>query len=627
MKSSRVLWKTLAVILCVLSFCVSLISAVFIYAGASLGFYTEPKQQILDGSLSGHLDMKCEDLLYFLETSDVAYTVEHFKYDNFAFEIYDLNGDMIVSTYDGEGYIVSKKLNLWEDNVYYSVDESEAEIIVTTDKFELSHAVCYIPQNLYWNDEIQSAYKFINTGFDLRFIAVVICLVSLLVTILAFVFLMCVAGHRPYTDKIVFSPFDKLPFDLFCILFVMFALIEAGFINYYTAHFAILLAVLSPVNLFLLIFFSMSLATRLKHGGIIKTSLIYMMLKVFFTAVKNLFLKVFSLIRSMAVHWKCSLFFAGIFFTVFLCYAFFSDEAALALSILILFALLCITLRILQDYSEIKKGVDRIQSGDIYHKIPCKKMFSSSRIIAERINSIQENLQKVVETSVKSERFKTELITNVSHDLKTPLTSIVNYVDLIAKEPLENDTLREYVEVLERQAKRLKKLTEDLIEASKASSGSIEMEYSPCELGELLSQTFGEYSEKLECENLTLCANLPDTPVVILADGRRLWRILDNVFSNVVKYALPSTRVWVSLTENGERAAITFKNISREIINLTGAELTERFVRADTSRNSEGSGLGLSIAKSLTELQKGKFSVSVDGDLFKVEISFPLYEN
>lgn len=622
MKSSRVLWKTLAVILCVLSFCTAILSAVFIYAGITLGFYTNPKAQILDDTLSGHLDMKCEDLIYILETQDITDAVEHFKYDNFAFELYDFSGEQVISTYDGEGYIVAKNIKLWDNSVYYNV-ESETEIVVATGKIELSTAVCYIPQNLYWDDEIQSVYKLINTGFDLRFIVIVICLAAVLVTILSFVFLMCVAGHRPYTEKIVLSPFDKLPFDLFCILFFIFALIEAGFINYYLDNSLIVWAVFSPVNLLVLLFFSMSLATRLKHGGITKTSLIYMMFKTFFVTVKKIVLKVISFIRSMTVHWKCSLFFFGVFVTIFFVYGVSNSHFALVAAILILFSLLCVTLRLLQDYSEIKKGVDRIQSGDIYHKIPCEKMLSSSRMIAERINSIQENLQKVVETSVKSERFKTELITNVSHDLKTPLTSIVNYVDLIAKEQFENDTLREYVEVLERQAKRLKKLTEDLIEASKASSGSIEMEYSPCELGELLSQTFGEYSEKLEAENLTLCASLPDTPVVILADGRRLWRILDNVLSNVVKYALPSTRVWVSLSESG---VITFKNISREIINLTGAELTERFVRADTSRNSEGSGLGLSIAKSLTELQNGNFSVSVDGDLFKVEISFPLYE-
>jgi len=625
LKSARVLWKTLAIILCVLSFCTSLLSAAFIYVGARLDFYTSPKQQIIDDALSGHLDMKCEDLIYILETRDISAAIEHFKYDNFAFELYDMSGNRAYSTYDGEGYIVSKSVKLFDESVYYNVKD-EAETVITTGKLELSSATCYIPQNLYWSDEIQSVYKFINAGFDLRFIAPVVCLISLLVTLLSFVFLMCVAGRRPDTDKIVFSPFDKLPFDLFCILFLIFGLIEAGFINYYTGNALISLALLSPLNLLALIFFFTSLATRLKKGGLIKTTLCFMMLKAVFTALKGLFSKAILFIRSMTFHWKCTLFFAIAFLSLFLVYVTFGDEAALTVSIVALFALMCITLRILQDYTEIKRGVERIQSGDIYHKIPSGRMLPSCKLIAERINSIQENLQKVVETSVKSERFKTELITNVSHDLKTPLTSIVNYVDLIAKQPIENETLREYVEVLERQALRLKKLTEDLIEASKASSGSIEIEYAPCDLAELLSQTFGEYSERLEAVNLTLCASLPETPVIILADGKRLWRILDNVFSNVVKYALPSTRVWVSLTEADKRAVVTFKNVSREIINMTGAELTERFVRADTSRNSEGSGLGLSIAKSLTELQNGSFTVSVDADLFKVEISFPIID-
>lgn len=595
----------------------ALVSAAFIYVGAVLGFYTSPKQEIIDETLSGHLDMHCESLAYFVENGRADELEERFKYTNFLFQIYDVEGKKALSSYDGEGYIVSK-------TIYFeplALDKSKE-----TSNLDIVSAECYIPENLVWNDSIYTVYKLIDSGYAWRFSAVAIALVSLLTAVLSFVFLMCTAGHRHNTDEIVFSPFDKLPFDLFCILFFILGLIEAGVINYYTGHLVVSLAILSPVNLLLLIFFSMSLATRLKKGGLIKTTLCFMMLRALFIAVKKLVFKITSFILSMAFHWKCTLFFALIFLSLFFIYISFGDEVTLALAIVALFALMCITLRILQDYTEIKKGVDRIQSGDIYHKIPSGRMLASCKIIAERINSIQENLQKVVETSVKSERFKTELITNVSHDLKTPLTSIVNYVDLIAKQPLENESLREYVEVLERQARRLKKLTEDLIEASKASSGSIEMEFSPCDLGELLSQTFGEYSEKLEAENLTLCASLPDTPVIILADGRRLWRILDNIFSNVIKYALPSTRVWVSLTSDTDKAVVTFKNVSREIINLTGAELTERFVRADTSRNSEGSGLGLSIAKSLTELQNGSFTISVDADLFKVEISFPLYE-
>lgn len=617
LKSARVLWKTLAVILCVLSFCTCIASAIFIWAGVTLGFYTSPKQEIIDDTLTGHLDMHTETLVRFIETGRADELEERFEYTNFAFQAYDLSGKEVLNNYDGNGYIVSKSVKFTPQII--STDEGTSNV-------DIVYAVCYIPENLVWNDSIYTVYKLIDTGYAWRFGAGIIALASLLTTILSFVFLMCAAGHRPNTEEIVPSPFDKLPFDLFCVLFLLFGLIETGFIKYYTGNTLISFAVFSPVNLLAAIFFSTSLAVRLKRGGLIKNTFCFMTAAVLFKVAKKLIVKTASLVREMAFHWKCTLFFALVFISLFLAYAIVGDEVALVLAIVAFFALMCITLKILQDYTEIKRGLDRIRSGEIYHKIPTDRMLSSCRLIAERINSIQENLQKVVETSVKSERFKTELITNVSHDLKTPLTSIINYVDLIAKQPLENATLREYVEVLERQARRLKKLTEDLIEASKASSGSIEMEYAPCELGELLSQTFGEYSERLETQNLTLHASLPDNPVTILADGRRLWRILDNIMSNVVKYALPSTRVWVSLAEDGERAVVTFKNVSREIIDLTGAELTERFVRADTSRSSEGSGLGLSIAKSLTELQNGTFSVSVDADLFKVQISFPLYE-
>ena len=228
-----------------------------------------------------------------------------------------------------------------------------------------------------------------------------------------------------------------------------------------------------------------------------------------------------------------------------------------------------------------------------------------------------------MEERLKSERFRTELITNVSHDIKTPLTSIINYVDLLQKEQPESETQREYLEVLARQAAKLKKLTEDLIEASKASTGALPVSREKLELGVLLDQTAGEYAEKLNSAELTPVVTKPVEPVYVLADGRQLWRVFDNLMNNVVKYALPGTRVYISLAHGDGKASVTFRNISREALNISVEELTERFVRGDSSRSTEGSGLGLSIAMSLTKLQNGEMTLSVDGDLFKVTLSFP----
>jgi signal transduction histidine kinase len=227
-----------------------------------------------------------------------------------------------------------------------------------------------------------------------------------------------------------------------------------------------------------------------------------------------------------------------------------------------------------------------------------------------------------VDERMKSERLKTELITNVSHDIKTPLTSIINYADLITKEPTDNEKITEYCEVLTRQSERLKKLIEDLVEASKASTGNLEVLLAPCEVGVLLTQAAGEYEKRLADGNLTLVTRQPEHPVTILADGRRLWRVFDNLMNNICKYAQPGTRVFLTLEDTDGQAVISFKNISRCELDVSSDELLERFVRGDSSRSTEGSGLGLSIAQSLTELQNGTLALTIDGDLFKVTLRF-----
>lgn len=239
---------------------------------------------------------------------------------------------------------------------------------------------------------------------------------------------------------------------------------------------------------------------------------------------------------------------------------------------------------------------------------------------AKIFNRIGDSVSRAVEERMKSERLRTELITNVSHDIKTPLTSIISYVDLIKKEQPENKNIRGYIEVLDRQSGRLKKLIEDLIEASKASSGVLPVNAAELDVSELLRQALGEYSERFAAAGVNTVVNIPDERVIIFADGRHMWRIFDNLSSNICKYSLAGTRAYFDLkVENGE-AVMTFRNISSEQSELSGIDLTERFVRRDSSRHTEGSGLGLAIAKSLAELQGASLEVSVDGDLFKVTV-------
>lgn len=227
---------------------------------------------------------------------------------------------------------------------------------------------------------------------------------------------------------------------------------------------------------------------------------------------------------------------------------------------------------------------------------------------------------------MKSERFKTELITNVSHDIKTPLTSIINYVDLLNKEELSNESAKEYIQIISRNSDRLKKLVVDLVDASKASSGVLNLNMQPIKIDVLLEQLVGEYSERLSENHLEPIIHCPDESLWIMADGQRIYRVFDNLMNNICKYALTGTRVYLLLEKDNNQTIITFKNISSEKLDISAKDLLKRFVRGDKSRNTEGSGLGLSIAESLTKLQNGTFDISLDGDLFKIIITFPLIE-
>ncbi|MFI3225954.1 MAG: HAMP domain-containing sensor histidine kinase [Clostridia bacterium] len=271
---------------------------------------------------------------------------------------------------------------------------------------------------------------------------------------------------------------------------------------------------------------------------------------------------------------------------------------------------------------KLKISGEILSKGDINHTIDTKYLFGDFKEHAENLNEIKYGLQESVSEQMKSERLKTELITNVSHDIKTPLTSIINYVDLISKEETENEKIKEYSTVLSKNSYRLKKLIEDLVSASKASTGNMEVNFEDVDLSMLLTQTIGEYSERFEENQLEVVATNITEPIIISADGKLIWRVLDNLFGNICKYSQQNTRVYLDVIANEKNVIINVKNISKYPLNLHSSELLERFVRGDSSRHTEGSGLGLSIAKSLVNLQKGTLDLMIDGDLFKVVITF-----
>jgi signal transduction histidine kinase len=294
--------------------------------------------------------------------------------------------------------------------------------------------------------------------------------------------------------------------------------------------------------------------------------------------------------------------------TIFICYVIIK---IVAIALLVAFVV---------QTQELYKCAEDMAKGDLNRKADTRNMFWLFRKHGENLNSISDGIATAVEERMKSEHLKTELITNVSHDIKTPLTSIINYVDLLSQEGLSRDTEREYLEVLNRQSLRLKKLIEDLVAASKASTGNVKINFTNVDVNTLLEQAIAEYADKLEASGLSVQLKLDENAPEAVADGQHLWRVFDNLLGNISKYAMPGTRVYVVVKSDEAEVTVEFKNISREPLNISSDELMERFVRGDSSRNTEGSGLGLSIAKSLCTLMKADFDIVIDGDLYKAII-------
>ena len=285
-------------------------------------------------------------------------------------------------------------------------------------------------------------------------------------------------------------------------------------------------------------------------------------------------------------------------------------------------------LRIAVERYGILKGVEKIAGGDLSAKISLDELHGADRLLAESINNIGAGLLQAVDDSTKNERMKADLITNVSHDIKTPLTSIINYVNLIKREDIENERIRGYIKILDEKSQRLKQLTEDLVEASKVSSGNVKLDMQKIDIVELVCQTGGEFNEKFQDRELTFVTKLPKSAVFIWSDGRHLYRVIENLYNNAAKYAMEKTRVYVEVQQREEEVIFTIKNVSEKSLALENGsveDLTERFIRGDSSRTTEGSGLGLSIAKNLTALMGGEFSITVDGDLFIATLIFPVF--
>ena len=368
----------------------------------------------------------------------------------------------------------------------------------------------------------------------------------------------------------------------------------------------------------------LSLVRRIKAGTLWKNSMIRKVLKWIGKCSGKLadFARVFS--RNTAEKIKVLLVGGAFLFLQFLIIGcVFSGAGVFLLALMAVdVAVMIFAIRKADGLDLIMDGLKKISDGELQYKIKTDTLTGKQKVMAEYINNIGSGLDAAVENSLKKERMQTELITNVSHDLKTPLTSIINYVDLMKRENPTDPKIQEYLRILDEKSQRLKVLTEDVVEASKASTGNIKLEMNDIDFVEMVQQVIGEFEEKFQEKNLTMMVHFTDEPSIIYADGQRMWRVLENVFGNVVKYAMEGTRVYAEISNRNKKVTFSLKNISAQPLNISADELTERFIRGDVARNTEGSGLGLSIAKSLTELQGGEFKLYLDGDLFKVMITF-----
>ncbi|MCS5500091.1 HAMP domain-containing histidine kinase [Lysinibacillus sp. A4] len=466
-----------------------------------------------------------------------------------------------------------------------------------TDVIYVAFKDSYLQQKISeWEKDKAAAQGFLNEW-----------IVFLAGFILSFVYLIIVIGRTPLDkEEIHFHVIDKLYNDLNIVLIgCLTAMWIAMIVEVFRDMYMFFTVPIFIIGLLLIL----SLVKHIKNRTLFQHTLLYQLFKKLFILLKHVF-------DSGSTGVKIVLLIIG--YPLVVAATFFMFPITMGIAA-------WLAMRKVKSFNRIKEGVEQIKNGDLHHRIEVDGKGEFNQL-AENINRITDGLKKAVDSEIKSERLKTELITNVSHDIRTPLTSIITYVDLLK---LENDPkmIEEYVDVLDQKSKRLKLLTDDLFEAAKASSGSIPVQLERIDIVSLLTQGIGEMDEKIEASSLDFKLAHPTEKVYVKADGKLLWRSIENLFSNIFKYALPTSRVYIGVEDVGNEILVTFKNISAYELNISVDELMERFKRGDESRSSQGSGLGLSIAESLIHIQNGKFLVQVDGDLFKVMIYLPKFPN
>ncbi len=490
----------------------------------------------------------------------------------------------------------------------------------------------YVPE-VYLNgllpatDSVKLSYLFITDLISYADIFPLWIIVSGILFLISILWLVCTAGYRKSAEGPSLSWLYKIPFEIIIfigalaayLIYEAYIFAEYQDLNYYRIFDIVINSVTVLLGGAVYVYGISTFAARIRNGKFWRYTVIGTAVSLGIKFVKF----VIRLFSSIKTAWKAALLCLGLYIADYIGAFFISgrlEEFGIFIIILanILFGVFIVLWS--AGFTKLSDYVKKIADGELNEKIDKGTLFGDLRKTADALEGVGEGVKRAVDERMRSERFKTELITNVSHDLKTPLTSIVNYIDILSKDNIEDGTAKEHIEVLQRQAARMKKLIEDLVEVSKASSGNVSVNAERTDVNLLVTQSAAEYSDKFEASQLTPVINIPETVMTAKLDGRLMWRVLDNLLNNICKYAMPGTRVYITVEDAGKNISVSFKNISRYQLNMTGEDLMERFVRGDASRNTEGSGLGLSIAKSLCDLQGVGFGLTADGDLFKAEL-------
>lgn len=526
---------------------------------------------------------------------------------------YNINNEIYIEPEEGLVYI--KSADIVSDS-YYVLSYQENGFFYNADLFSGE------------NDVFGTFDIVVGTLYSMRYQVFGIFFGCLAVFLAAFVFLCSAAGYRKGQTGLTETRMNRIPLEIYAAVtsvveafFIIIFAEASGEIRSFGDVFWMLVMVIAVLlGGLLAVRTVLEVITRFKLQILWKNTICYWIISRLFGGCRQV---TEFVAEHTSLIWKAILL-VGCNVVVDFIIIVMSHELGIWFLFFILKGglLLLLALGVVSQLKRLKDAGEHMAKGGLTYRVNTEGMFWEFKKHGENLNSVGEGLAIAVEERMKSEHFKTELITNVSHDIKTPLTSIINYVDLMQKEEVSNSKIEEYLEVLERQSKRLKKLLEDLLEASKASAGTLQVDLETLEAGVFMVQTVGEFEEKTKALDLELIIKKPEEPVYIRADGRHFWRVIDNLMNNICKYAQPNTRVYINLEATKEEVCITFRNTSRYPLNITSEELKERFVRGDESRHTEGSGLGLSIAQSLMELMHGRFELVVDGDLFKVILIF-----